>query len=124
MHTASPDQTLDSIIADLQPATAPAAERRVWPRRKKLLSIFVAHPQEAGEAPERAWIVDRSQGGMRILAQSPAPEGAVLWVRPTGASEDTPWVAVRVKSCHTDDEHQVMGCEFIIPSWYAYLLFS
>jgi PilZ domain-containing protein len=100
-------------------------DKRLWPRRKKLLPVFVAHPNEDNEVPQRAWVVDRSPGGIRLLVREAMQEGEFLLVRPASADSEAPWVGVQVKNAQPKDEQQELGCEFVLPSsWDAHLLFS
>jgi len=108
----------------MQPTLAARSERRLWPRRKKVLSVFVAHPHVDEETPERAWVLDTSPGGIRLSVREAVEKEAVLLVRPASALVDTPWVGVRVKSCQPNDQKHELGCEFILPRWDSHLLFS
>src|SRR5262249_45081296 len=101
------------------------AERRLWPRRNKQIPVFVTRPDDAEDSkPRRAWVLDRSPGGLRLLVRDVVDEGSILLVRPVSASADSAWVGVRVKSARPKDGQQALGCEFVLPTWDTFLLFS
>jgi hypothetical protein len=72
------------------------------------------------------WVVDRSQGGLRLQLPYGAALDEVLEVRAVGAPEGTPWVEVRVRYCRQlQPTHWAVGCAFVrTPPWGVLLLFG
>jgi hypothetical protein len=72
------------------------------------------------------WVVDRSQGGLRLQLPYGAAIDEVLEIRAVGAPEETPWVEVRVRHCRQlRPTHWALGCEFVrTPPWGVLLLFG
>jgi hypothetical protein len=92
------------------------SDRRATPRR-------VGNPVEvdvagAADAPQPAWVVDRSYGGLCLRVNQPFAEDSVVRIRPRGATS-TPWTPVRVRSCHPDTTVEwTLHCQFIqTPNW-------
>jgi hypothetical protein len=65
------------------------------------------------ESAWEGWIVDRSQGGLRLRLPEPIPVGVVLRVRCLIGAESLPWVEVEVKSCLEKNESWELGCQFL-----------
>jgi hypothetical protein len=65
------------------------------------------------EAAWEGWILDRSQGGLRLKIPEPIPIGVVLRVRRLNAPESLPWVEVEVKNTRQKQEHWEVGCQFL-----------
>jgi len=59
------------------------------------------------------WILDRSQGGLRLRVPEAIPIGVVLRVRCLNASEGLPWVEVQVKNSREKDGQWEIGCQFL-----------
>jgi hypothetical protein len=90
-------------------------ERRHSPRRwGNPVEVVVTGPPDGG-APERAWIMNRSAGGLRLSATQPVEVGRVVRVRASGASDDVPWVAVEIKACAPVTGRWALGCAFAEP---------
>ena len=70
-------------------------------------------PDGSIEAPWEGWIVDRSQGGLRLRVPEPIPIGVVLRVRCLNASENLPWAEMQVKNAREKQEHWEVGCQFL-----------
>lgn len=103
-------------------------DRRVAPRRGgNHIEVMV---QLAGDQPLlRAWVLDRSIGGLGLLSDQPLQPGTVLKVRPTDAPNTTPWTDVSVRSCRptddTSDNRYDVGCQFVgTPNWNQLLTFG
>ena len=70
-------------------------------------------PDGTLESAWEGWIVDRSQGGLRLRVPEPIPVGVVLRIRRLNASENSPWVEVQVKNCRDKQEYWELGCQFL-----------
>lgn len=70
-------------------------------------------PDGSIESPYEGWIVDRSQGGLRLRVPEPFPVGVVLRVRCLNASESLPWVEVQVKNSRDKQTYWEVGCQFL-----------
>ena len=69
--------------------------------------------------------MDRSLGGLCLLAQAPVEGGSRLRVRPVHASGDQIWTPVRVRSCNRNREGWLVHCQFLqIPPMNVLLLFG
>jgi hypothetical protein len=99
-------------------------DRRLWPRQKKLLPVFVSGLADDGDTPHRAWVADRCPGGIGLVVREAVEEGTILKVKPTDASARTPWVRVRVKNSRLNGDQVELGCSFVFPSWDNYLVFA
>jgi hypothetical protein len=111
--------------------TAPAAtpvghsvERRRSPRRYgNPVQILLSDGRLADDSP-RAWVMDRSKGGLGIASPHPYYQGTNLGVRVANAPPGTPIVYVQVKSCHERAGRWFLNCAFIaVPPQEVLLLF-
>jgi hypothetical protein len=105
--------------------TGSARERRVAARREgAVVEVRVAPPgQEA--AAGRAWVVDRSLGGICLKTDQAVEAGTTLNVRPCAASHLAPWVEVEVKYCEQEEDGWRVGCRFLrTPPWGVLILFG
>jgi len=90
-------------------------ERRRFPRRwGHPVEVVLSGPPDGG-AVERAWITNRSAGGLRLSATQPVEVGRVVRVRASGAPDHVPWVAVEVKACAPVTGRWALGCAFAEP---------
>jgi hypothetical protein len=104
------------------PAVSPAAsnspsltERRRLPRRGgQPIEVFL-RDDSAPEMAARAWVRNRSTGGLGLSVAQPVAEGAILHVRVTTAPDSVPWVAVRVKGCRPFVDRWALNCQFVSP---------
>ena len=77
------------------------------------------------EEPLSGWVLDRSMGGVGVMLDKPLPEGLSLKIRPRKASEDTPWIAVHIKSCRQEGDQWEVGLQFDqTPNWSTWSCFS
>ncbi len=91
------------------------ADRRHCPRRKgNRVAILIADPRNPGQ-PSEAWVLDRSEGGLRLVVDAPVEIGVRLNVRPAQAAAAVPWLAVETRSCHPTTGGWALGCEFVPP---------
>lgn len=94
--------------------------RREGPPVKILISSPTLH---AGV--DKGYVIDRSTGGLRIVAEMAMVAGSTLQVRAHHAPDNTPWVTVIVRSCKSVAKHYELGCEFDrTPPWNVLLLFG
>lgn len=70
-------------------------------------------PDGTLESAWEGWIVDRSQGGLRLRVPEPIPPGVVLCIRCLNVTESLPWVEVQVKNCRDKQEYWELGCQFL-----------
>jgi hypothetical protein len=105
--------------------TGSPSERRESSRRSgTLVEVYVARSQSDAELL-RAWVVDRSLGGLCLKLDRPLDVGAVVTVRPCETSNLTPWVDVEVKHCVQAGESWHVGCRFLrTPPWGVLLLYG
>jgi hypothetical protein len=99
-------------------------DRRCAPRRKGntvQVQILVGEDPE----PQPGWVLDRSVGGLCLLAEKPMPEGVVVKVRPTKASAQVQWTEATIKSCRRDGTLYELGCQFHrTPNWNLLVQFG
>jgi hypothetical protein len=65
------------------------------------------------DSPWDGWIMDRSQGGLRLRVPQSAKIGSILQVRSIHASDSLPWVDVEVKNVREKPESWEVGCQFL-----------
>lgn len=88
-------------------------ELRKTPRRGgNPVDVLYARPQDK-KNPRRAWVFDRSIGGLGLWLDEDFAEGTVLSVLPVNASEVTPWVDVEVVKCRKKEGAFEVGCKFV-----------
>jgi PilZ domain len=99
-------------------------ERRNAPRRRG--NCVAAHlSDDSDSTPAEVWVVDRSLGGLCLLAEAPVEVGSRLRVRPRHASGSQIWTPVRVRSCQRDREGWLLHCQFLqIPPMNVLLLYG
>lgn len=99
-------------------------ERRTAPRRRG--NCVAAHlGDDSDMEPTEVWVVDRSLGGLCLLADAPVEAGSHLRVCPRHASGDQFWTPIRVCSCHRDREGWMVHCQFLqVPPMNVLLLYG
>jgi len=103
---------------------SPELDRREAPRRRKQVKVLVTDAEGRGE-PATAWVIDRSVGGLCLSVSQETAPGTMLGVRPAGAPQEVPWVAVEVKSCRPVENTWELGCQFLrTPSYGVLMLFG
>jgi len=102
-----------------------ATEHRSSIRRSgNPVEVLVADAEVTTELG-RAWVVDRSLGGLCLQVDNPMEAGTVLSVRASAAAQGTPWTQVEVRSCRQDGHRWQLGCRYVrTPSWSVQLLFG
>jgi hypothetical protein len=110
--------------APVKPQTERGEKRRALRRKGQPVPVLVTHFEKPG-LEEVGWVMDRSQGGLRLIFTRSLPAGDELSVRAENASDDMPWVALRVKHCRQSGKRWIIGCEFVdaLP-WSVLLLFG
>jgi hypothetical protein len=122
-QTAKPSQKLDPTTDPFRAGATPEL-RAVLRRSGNDVAVFVTDPQKPGE-PERAYVVDRSQGGLGLGMDLPVAVGTILRVRPCDAQVTTPWTEVQVRTCRKEELQWKVGCSFVqTPSFDVLLLFG
>lgn len=98
----------------------PVTERRQSPRREGR-QVRVDLRRTDGQAAGQATVIDRSNGGVRLLAMTCLPLGTQVQLRPADAGETLPWVAVEVRNArHQRLRGWEMGCLFLRPPpWHV-----
>jgi hypothetical protein len=99
-------------------------DRRCAPRRRGN-TVEVLLSDGSDREPLHAWVLDRSIGGLCLLADQPVVKGTVLRVRPVRASAATPWTDITIRSCREDDGQYELGCQFHgTPNYSLMLMFG
>jgi hypothetical protein len=102
-----------------------AGDRRKASRRPgNFIPVHLSDAQ-ARARPKRAWVLDRSTGGLRIAADRELPAGVILSVKAENAPDNTPWIQVQIRSCRPNEKFFELGCQFLqTPPWSILLLFG
>ncbi len=109
--------------ASRAPADMPVRERRQSARRAgNIVSVQVR--RGAGELLS-GWILDRSIGGLGLLMDEEIAVDTALYVRPTAASEDTPWIKAEARYSVSMGGSYRLGCRFVNnPTWQQLRVFG
>jgi hypothetical protein len=99
-------------------------DRRAVPRRRG--NTVEVHLSDGSDRPPiTGCVIDRSQGGLRVLVDEPIAEGTVLKIRPTSGGVTTPWTDVTIRSCRREGFQYELGCQFDhLPNWNQLLQFG
>jgi hypothetical protein len=105
------------------PAVAAADRRGLMRREGNPTAVLVATADR--DTPERAHVLNRTSGGLRLALKHALPVGTTLWLRAGHAPADTPWAEVSVRWCEEADGCFEIGCQFQgqLP-WSLLLLFG
>ena len=99
-------------------------DRRAAPRRKGNIIEVLLSVQE-DQPDQRGWVIDRSIGGLCVMAEDAIVEGTVLRLRPRSTGATLPWTEVTIRSCRKDGIHYELGCQFHrTPNWNLLLQFG
>jgi hypothetical protein len=110
-----PDRVKQVTVSQPTPFPESRIERRQSPRRwGEPLEVFI-WSNDASADSRRAWVKNRSVGGIGLSVTEPVPEGVQLSVRPTLVPEGVPWVLVEVKNCRPFVGRWMLGCRFVDP---------
>jgi hypothetical protein len=102
----------------------PSEKRRATRRRGNPVEVLLT---DAGltARPIRAWVHDRSMGGLCLVLNRPITVSTVLHVRATEAKSGTPWVQITVRNRRPWETYWMLGCQFIkTPPWAVLLTFG
>ena len=119
-----PDNGPPSALSKYRPPLpVPAGDRRSIMRREGLTAVVLTG--QDGRSPQRAYVVNRTSGGLRLAVKQTVPLGTILKLRACNAPANTPWADVLVVCCEVADGHIEVGCQFQgrIP-WSVLLLFG
>ena len=121
----SPD-SIATMQRPERPSPASNRERRASLRRSgNPVKVLVSQVGPDGEQRFKALAVNRSRGGLCLSVGRPVETGQVLQVRAAHAPDDLPWVELRVRSCQTNGERWLLGCQFVAElPWSVLLLFG
>src|SRR5262245_42087544 len=98
----------DVVPADYLEGLAPRPGDRRGAPRVRPWRTEAAQLSEDGQQEWRAWVLDRTWGGLAVLSERPRPVGAVLWLRePDGGGPAQP---VEVRHCRPCHGYWVLGC--------------
>src|SRR5262249_16859672 len=102
-----------------------AAEARAGVRRAgNPVEVRVADAEAVKELG-RAWVIDRSVGGLCLALFEPIATGTIISLRPNRGAELAPWVQVEIMSCRRASDSWEAGCRFVrTPPWSVLLLFG
>ena len=71
------------------------------------------------------YVIDRSTGGLKVVAQAAVAPGTTVQIRAVDAPDTIGFVTLLVRSCRPSDDHYELGCEFEkTPPWNVLLLFG
>lgn len=89
-----------------------ADEKRLSPRRSgNPTDVHLALPGRK-ETPQRAWVVDRSLGGLCLNVTEELAEGTQISILPIHAPEMTHWIDLEVRDCRKTEDGWEAGCSF------------
>ncbi len=98
-----------------RPRPSPTLGRRVVDRREgNPTPVFLAQ-KEAPDWQTGAWVLNRSEGGLRLLAPQPFEKGAALRVLSSHAPNNMLWAEVEVRYCRPGKDGWELGCQFSFP---------
>ena len=87
--------------------------RREWPRREgNPTAVLVSQPGGPEWLPG-TWVVNRSQGGLRLRCPRPFAAGQVLRVLSSHAPNKVLWADVEVRNCRQGRDGFELGCQFV-----------
>jgi PilZ domain len=94
-------------------------------RRQGCPVEVLAVNQQTNAAPFKAYVVNRSVGGLGLLLENPIAPETPMTVRPINAPQIAPWIEVVVKSCRESNVGWEVGCQFVkTPPWALLLMFG
>lgn len=104
--------------------TGSATEQRKSLRRGgNPVEIYVA-PEGSNEPAWRAWVLDRSRGGLCLSTTDEFQAGDILRVMPSNVTL-IPWTDIEVCNCRKTKDGYEVGCKFCKqPPWAILLLFG
>ena len=116
-----PPQTLDH---DPFTAGSTSEQRKSFRREGNPTEVYLAFPDKK-KSPNRAWVLDRSMGGIGLQVSDEYKADTPMAVLPVNAPEMTPWVDIVVRTCRSNDDGYELGCQFVkTPNWSVLLMFG
>lgn len=107
------------------PPQSTGADRRNTVRREGQPVPVYLNSAAFDNQTEPAYVVDRSTGGLKIIATKPLPAGSTMQIRAENAPDNIPWITMIVRSCREMGNRFELGCEFEQPPpWNILLLFG
>lgn len=91
------------------------SEKRKYLRRKGSPITVLISDAKAKEPPRRGAILDRSQGGLRLLTDGPINPGTIISVLAEHAASVIPWTQMEVRRCQHTATGWEWGCKFLHP---------
>ncbi len=67
----------------------------------------------SADSPWDGWVLDRSQGGLRLKVPQSVEIGCILRVRTLQGASSLPWAEVQVKNAREKQESWELGCQFV-----------
>ena len=99
-----------------------AARRGVLRREGNRTPVYVIGKD--GRSPQRAYVLNRTSGGARLVVKQDVPVGTTLWLRAEHAPANAPWAEVTVRRREKADEYFEIDCQFQGNlHWTAHLMF-
>jgi hypothetical protein len=86
--------------------------RRAWLRREGNPTPVLVADRNAREWQTGAWVVNRSEGGLRLTFSHPYETGRLLRVLSRYAPSDVLWAEVEVRNCREGSNGYELGCRF------------
>lgn len=106
------------------PASAGWVERREHGRRAGRPTRVRVRERDDGEGI-KGFVIDRSEGGVRLAVQRNYPQGDVVRVRAEEAPKDAPWVPLVVRHRRRVGDYFELGCQFEeSPPWDVVVTFG
>lgn len=103
------------VTNEKEPEPLNQPERRADVRRGGNLVAAVLRREPDQDSV--AWVLDRSLGGLGLLAGAAVQVGDILRVRPCSAEENN-WLQVEVRDCRPLGSSWRLGCRFVgQPTW-------
>jgi hypothetical protein len=99
-------------------------QRKSFRRAGNAIEVLISDA-EVSQQPQHGLVLDRSLGGLRLLASESLTVGATITVRTLNAPPSVPWVEMEVRSCRQVSDGWELGCKFVkTPPWGVLLLFG
>jgi serine/threonine protein kinase len=88
-------------------------------------SVQVFSDPNTADEPLRAWLLNRSLGGLALLVEEAIEIETDVWVRPTAELYSQCWFSVRIIYCVPERIRWRVGCQFLEPvSWDSLRVFG
>jgi len=106
--------------------TGSRMERRVCARRQGNPIEILIGDSKGENTVGKAWVVDRSMGGLCLMSPAPIEAGQILTVKPSGSSgAPVFWLQVEIRSCRPNGSDFEVGCRFVkAPTWNQLLYYG